>query len=547
MLQTLSERLLGLAAQSVSGGIQACLGDLGRLARAGRVYVFMLSEDGQVLDHAFEWCDDGVAGHDFTGFKGVPVTAFPWSMSQFLRDEIVYVRDSSELPVDAAAERGACETLSIGAYVNLPLFLEGRLVGWLGFDADNPNPGWGDGELQLMQAAGRMLVFTIDRAKREEAFRTEQALSRRLAALGSFAAGLGHEINNPLAYVRLSLEIVRRRIDELGLRDEELRRNLEDCLQGIGRIADTVSTLRSFTQNTSPQRRAVNVGTELDSALKMLGPQLALRATVEREGDAQAWVLATPSEIGQVITNILQNAAEALPDGHAPEHRISIRSRIEDGWVELRISDSGPGFHNDVLPRIFDPFFTTRTDGGGSGIGLALCHNIVNQLGGTIEAFNDPAGGAVLLLRLPTTHPQGGTESQGTSTPTIQRRRILLVDDEDILCRVIGGLLRNHELVRVSSGRTAIALLSNDSDFDLILCDIRMPDGTGLEVYDYLSREHPPLTRRFVFMSGGGRQRELSGKALGDDVPVLGKPFTVDEFQAEVAKYPPLRDRTAKG
>ena len=181
VLQELSDRLLGLSTEAVATGIRDSLSDLGQLTKAARVYVFLLNDELNALDRAFEWCDDGVLGHDFSSFRGVPVTAFPWSMQQFLRDEVVYVRDARDLPTEADAEKGACSTLGIGSYVNVPLFLEGDMVGWLGFDADEPEPGWGEAEVDLMRAAGRMLVFTLDRIKREERLRAEQALSRRSA------------------------------------------------------------------------------------------------------------------------------------------------------------------------------------------------------------------------------------------------------------------------------------------------------------------------------------------------------------------------------
>lgn len=540
-LQKLSDRLLGLSTEAVDAGIRESLAELGQMAGAGRVYVFLLSDDGKSLDRAFEWCDEGVVGHDFSSFRGVPVTAFPWSMDQFERGEAVYVRDASVLPEEAESERGACEALSIGAYVNVPLTLHGRLGGWLGFDSDEREPGWGADEIEMMRAAGRMLIFTIDRIERENALRTEQALSRRLTALGSFAAGLGHEVNNPLAYVSLNLQLLRRRLEERG--DDKALGYLADCEHGVEQITQTVETLRAFSRAKSTNRIAVHIGRALDSTLRLLAPQIALRARLESSGETDAWVQASPSELGQVFANILQNAMDALPEGRAAEHHIRISTHREGGHVIIAFSDSGPGFTDEILPHVFEPFFTTRVSGGGSGIGLALCYRIVDSLGGTISAGNQPGGGALIRVSVPVVEPPLRATDWSEPPRSNRRRRVLVIDDVALLRRALRALLEAHEVHEAAGGSEAIALLERDPDWDVVICDLLMPEGTGQDVYDYLKKTNPALAERMVFTSGGPDNESSAGFLANIPNRVLYKPIDATALLDVVESCAPLGRR----
>lgn len=533
-LLELSNRLLGMSRDSLRDGIQASLADLGQLCGADRVYVFLLSEDGSALDDAYEWCAPGVPGHDFSAFRGVPVTAFPWTMAKLLAGENVYVEDSSGLPAEAAAEKEACDALSIGAYINLPLVLHDALVGWLGFDTDDPRPPWAADDFELMEVAGRMLIRAIDRAKREERLLAEQALSRRLASLGAFAAGLGHEVNNPLAYVSLNLELLERELRRSGM-TERLERLLRDARQGVDRIAETVRSLRSFSRSKSQEPAPVHLGQAIESSLALLMPQIRLRARLEREGSDDVWVRGCETELCQVFANLVRNSLDHLPEGRAEENFVRVTVREADGRVELECVDSGRGFPEEALPHVFEPFYTTRTDDGGTGIGLALAYSIVTGHGGTIEADNVPGGGARVRISLPTI--TGGAASEAEAAPVSgPRRRILVVEDDDLLRSAMARGLEMHDVTTRPSGYAAIDLLGTDGDWDLIFCDVLMPAGSGRDVYEFLKEERPELLDRIVFISGGIDASRSA--AFLEEIPneLLSKPVSIDTLLATVAR-----------
>jgi CheY-like chemotaxis protein len=201
--------------------------------------------------------------------------------------------------------------------------------------------------------------------------------------------------------------------------------------------------------------------------------------------------------------------------------------------VEIR--DTGTGIAPEDLPRIFEPFFTTKPKGVGTGLGLSISHNIVSALGGTLTAERVSPRGALFRVTLRTSHEVLAHASAAASDPRSQRRaRILLVDDEPSMVRVLAELLSPNEVTTAHSGREAIARIATDEHFDVIVCDLQMNDGTGMDVYEYLRERAPDLARRVIFTTGGAftdGAREFLARC---PQPVLEKPFDTAHFSALV-------------
>jgi two-component system, cell cycle sensor histidine kinase and response regulator CckA len=374
----------------------------------------------------------------------------------------------------------------------------------------------------------------------------EERLARaeRMALVGRLASGVGHEINNPLAYMLGSLELARAELAALSRgasadqRDESLvrfERHLVTIRDGAERVRDIVRDLKSLSTASDDRLGPVDVERTLDVAAATAAHEIRLRARLVKEyGDVPlAW--ANEGRLAQVFVNLLVNAAQAIPEGAAFDNEIRIVTREESGRVLVEICDTGTGIAPEDLPRVFEPFFTTKPKG--TGLGLSISHNIVSALGGTLTAERLSPRGTLLRVTLPTSNEASAQGPPPASHPkTEQRSRILLVDDEPIMVRVLAELLSEHDVTIAYSGREAIARLTGNTSFDVVVCDLQMNDGTGVDVYEHLCERAPDLARRVIFTTGGAftqGAREFLGRC---PQPVLEKPFDTARFAALVSE-----------
>ena len=236
----------------------------------------------------------------------------------------------------------------------------------------------------------------------------------RMAAIGILAAGVGHEINNPLAYVLANLEFVTSELDlivgelapeafvRLEPRIADLSQALADTNHGAQRVRTIVQDLRTFSRGDDEQMSLVDVRQILDASMRMAAVQIRQRATIVRDyADDVPAVLANESRLGQVFLNLVVNAAHALPEGSPAENRIETTVRDDEGFVRIEIADTGSGIAADVLSRIFEPFFTTKPLGQGTGLGLSICKRIVAELGGEISVKSEIGVGTRFIVRIP--------------------------------------------------------------------------------------------------------------------------------------------------
>jgi PAS domain S-box-containing protein len=356
------------------------------------------------------------------------------------------------------------------------------------------------------------------------------ALGDRMASLGRLAAGVAHEINNPLAYVHTSLEVALR---ELAALDDPRATNIADALarakDGAQRVRGIVRDLKMLSRADDEPTEAVDLHSVLDSTLALAANAIGTKARVERSyGDAPP-ARATRGRLGQLFLNLLLNAADAIPDGAPARHAIRVTTRRDwSGRAIVEIADTGVGIAPALAERVFDPFFTTKGVGAGTGLGLAICHQIVKQLGGDISFESAPGKGTTFRVTLPASDAEPAQTT--TQPPALGRARVLVVDDEETLLRSIDALLGDtHEVVTASSGRQALDRLRTET-FDVILADLMMADVTGMDLYRAVRTDHPGLERQFLFMTGGAFTAE--SRRFLDSIPnrCVDKPFDADDL-----------------
>jgi PAS domain S-box-containing protein len=370
----------------------------------------------------------------------------------------------------------------------------------------------------------------------------------RMATIGILAAGVGHEINNPLAYVLANLEFVTGELDgllaeippaaseRLAPRIADLRQALTDTTHGAERVRDIVQDLRMFSRGDDEKVTFVDVRQVLDSSLRMAAVQMRQRATIVKEYGEVPLVVANESRLGQVFLNVVVNAAQALPDRPSGGNRITLRTREEKRDVIVEIADTGAGIPADVLPRIFEPFFTTKAAGHGTGLGLSICRKIIRTLGGDITVTSVPGEGTTFAMKLPratadSTVPVSGAPPGGTA----RRGRVLCVDDEPsvglALKRVLGDA---HDVVVLTGAAAARDRIAAGERFDVILCDLMMPEMTGMDLHGEILGLAPDQARRMIFLSGGAFTGPARDFLAGVENPRLAKPVSVEDLRAAV-------------
>ncbi|MEW6430920.1 MAG: ATP-binding protein [Myxococcota bacterium] len=365
-------------------------------------------------------------------------------------------------------------------------------------------------------------------------------LTERMASIGTLAAGVAHEINNPLSYVlsnlTMALQELRTVREVPGVDLGELLAALEEAREGADRVKRIVADLRTFSRVDEQRRVPCDVAQVVTTALNMARNETRHRARVVTHFEPTGPVLANEARLGQVFLNLVLNAAQAIPDGHVDEHAITVTVRERGGAITVAVKDTGSGISPENLPRIFDPFFSTKAVGEGTGLGLFIAQNIVRDLGGTLTVDSTPGVGTTFEVRLPAAVvPWQG--SSPSPPPVATRTKLLVVDDEPLLLKALGRMLgRAHTLTLAGSGREALRLFEEGHRFEAVLCDMMMADVSGLDVWERLGAIEPSQRRCFIFMTGGTFTERARRFLEEKRPPVLEKPFTASAFATLLAE-----------
>lgn len=367
--------------------------------------------------------------------------------------------------------------------------------------------------------------------------------SERMASVESLASGVAHEINNPLSAVLTNLEFALTRLARSSLATtdaatrEELVTALEEAQHGAERVQLIVQGLRTFCPVEDDLRASVDVERTLELALGMASNEIRHRARLQRRYVAVPRVEANEARLAQVFVNLVLNAAQAIPEGKASENEILVATYLEDDRVVVEIGDTGVGMPRDVVERIFDPFFTTKPVGVGTGLGLSVARNVVRSLGGDIDVDTRVGIGTTFRIRLPRARPalrHASTQPESTIVP--RRLRVLVIDDEPLVGSSIRRILSGtHDVEVVTRAAEALEKIRTGTTYDAILCDLMMPELTGMDVYETLAQEFPVQASKMIFLTGGvftDRAREF---VEARPHRVVSKPFKPQRLKDIIA------------
>jgi len=391
-----------------------------------------------------------------------------------------------------------------------------------------------DGVHVPVQLVGTVYDITDQKLAQEQVMLTD-----RLASVGMLAAGVAHEINNPLSYLMGALDYLEERLRESGgpgVAFGEVARALEEARDGAHRVRQVVRDLRTFSGTRADRRARVELRPIVEAAVRMAGREVRARARLVPDYLEAPAVVADESRLGQVVLNLLVNAAHAIPEGRARENEVQVAiGTAPDGRARLEVRDTGSGIPAAVAGRIFEPFFTTKPREVGTGLGLAICREIVVGLGGEILAEPRVGGGTTMRVLLPPA--PAGTEPAPPREAS--RGRILVVDAEPAVGLGIRRLLAGeYEVLLRTRAEDALRAIADGERFEAILCDLALPGAGALDFHEAVAALDPRQAGRLIVLIGSAASREARQRLMASALPSCQMPVDLALLRDALERLP---------
>ena len=390
------------------------------------------------------------------------------------------------------------------------------------------------------RVAERTAALEHEMAERQQAeaqLRQQQTVlfqHEKLAAMGTMLASVAHELNNPLAVIMMEADLLHEE-----RQDNVQAEPVKAIMQAAERCMRIVRNFLTLARQHPPERQNVALNTAVRGAMELLvyGLQVDTITVDWQLAPDLPMLWADPHQLHQVIVNLVTNAHHALREVPLPR-RLTLTTRYDPRGtgVVLEVADTGPGIPPALQARLFEPFFTTKPPGVGTGLGLPLCRGIIEEHGGSISVESQPGQGTVfrVVLPVPAEASTGRAPSSPDTPPAVTRiaQTILIVDDEPGIANALAHLLRRdgHTVDTAANGQIALTKLHTQA-YDLILCDLRMPELDGPGLYQALQQQHPHLLRRVIFLTGDTLSEEARTFLEQTEVSRLSKPFRAAEVR----------------
>ncbi|MEW5867709.1 MAG: response regulator [Chloroflexota bacterium] len=453
---------------------------------------------------------------------------------------------------------GLAHTPDVQCVAGVPLIADGHVTGglWIGRNAPI-----GQNELNLLSSIGNIVANAIYRSELHEDLELQyKALqkaqlqlvqSEKLAAVGELVAGVAHELNNPLTAVVLYAQIL-----QVQLSNPDLSKDLDKIVTEAQRASRIVRGLLEFARQRPVERKPVQVNNVLHNALELLTYQLhTYNIRVETSYDPDLpYTLADRHQLQQVFLNVITNAWQAMREQGGERGQLLVETQLgpalfggmaapgEEPVIHIQIKDNGPGIPPEFISNIFDPFFTTKQPGQGTGLGLSICHGIISEHGGHIWAESEPGRGTTFFIELPVNEPDTELHISGMplfpaeAEALVRDTRVLVVDDEPNVLTIMKRALERggYQVDAAPDGQAGLRALEQNR-YDLIVCDIRMPEMSGPQFYRLLELHYPQMTRRIIFTTGDSVSPDTRRFLEQTGLTHLSKPFELDDLIYQVS------------
>jgi two-component system NtrC family sensor kinase len=411
----------------------------------------------------------------------------------------------------------------------------------------------------------RAMHYAIERVHGEQ-LKHQLFQADRLAAVGKLAAGVAHEISNPATFVQASgplldaqlahaesaLQQARKALEEPakdasalteGVHQAlvaltEIRRLSEQNRAGVERICSVIQDLRSFSRLEPGELVCIHPNQVVHDVCNLVSNVVRHKAQLIKHLSGVPPVVLPRGRLDQILTNLLVNAAQALPDARPQDHSVTVSTTQLDDEVIIAVEDTGPGMTPDQQKKVFEPFFTTKPRGVGVGLGLSICLEIARAHGGDIRCRSEVGRGTRFEVRFPSllhTEVRVSTSPLPPTPLSTTRARVLLIDDEPNICEVYRLLMADEfDVVTAASGRCALELVQGADRFDVIVSDVMMPDMDAAELIDAILRLAPQLSERLILYTGGAVSERARQLVDAGQIPVLYKPLLTDDLKVAI-------------
>lgn len=448
VVSKISSRFVGIL--DLDKNINDALKEIGTFCNASRAYIFFLAKDKKTMTNTHEWCNEGVSSQ-IDVLANLPTTDFPWWMSKLEQDEVIQISDITQLPSEAVNEKRILEMQDIKSVLVIPLRIKEEFAGYIGLDNVSFPGEWNDEDYYILKLIAKLFSNVFERSEVEEKLQStltklkyaqaQLIQQEKLAAIGQLAAGVAHEINNPLGFVMSNFETLQnyaqkyKKIltlyrdcvkcykknnssenDDIIVAIENMERKehiefiiddldelINDSMEGLTRVSKIVQGLKRFSRNIKP-----NTFEEYDLNKGIMDTLLIARNEIKYNANVETYLADIPNikaiagEINQVILNLLINASHAIKAKKVDNGLIKITTYSDSEFVYCKIKDTGIGISEENKMKIFEPFFTTKPMGEGTGLGLSIAYDIIaNQHHGDILFESEEGQGTEFVLKIP--------------------------------------------------------------------------------------------------------------------------------------------------
>ena len=419
-------------------------------------------------------------------------------------------------------------------YDNFPLRAsDGREI-WVEFVSN----AYEVGQQQVIQYDIRNITERKQMEKEKQQLEEKAQINSRLTAVGEMAAGIAHEINNPLTGVIGFSQLL---LEKQNVPDE-IKEDLKIIADGSQRVADIVKRLLTFARQVKPVRTIANLNELIENTLK-------LRDYVLKTGNIDVvtifdpelpWSMVDPGQLQQVFLNLIVNAEQEMKKAHG-KGTLTITTEKKENNIHMSFQDDGPGITQENMRHMFQPFFTTKAPGEGTGLGLSLSRSIILEHGGTMTVESESGHGATFIIELPIIQSLPSEADVGTPTAKVKPKatkkgKILVVDDEPGVRALLEKVLTQsgHSVDTIGDASKALDKLSTGVTYDVILTDVRMPGISGKELYSRIIEKTPEMKNNIIFITGDVMGADIKVFLTQHKLPYLAKPFDIELLKKQI-------------